>query len=98
MIGGAGLATLCARALFSMLPRSWELPPGVQALLEDVPVAVFAALAMPGLLGEGAFAPSPSSGKVLASAVGAYLAWKTRHVWLALLVGIGVFWLDVWVI
>ena len=63
MIGGAGLATLCARALFSMLPRSWELPAGVQALLEDLPVAVFAALAMPGLLGEGALAPSLSSGR-----------------------------------
>jgi branched-subunit amino acid transport protein len=98
LIVGAGLATFGARALFSVLPGSWHLPASVQDLLEYVPAAVFAALAAPGLLeGGGASTPVPSSSKVLASVIGAYVAWHTKNLLLVLVVGMVVYWLDMWV-
>ncbi len=96
MIVGAGLATFGTRAFFILLPASWQLPPKVQNLLGYVPVAVFAALAAPGLRTEGT-APTLASSKILAGVVSAYVAWHTKRLEVALLVGMAVYGLDVWV-
>ena len=97
MIGLAALSTLGTRVLFGLLPQAWQLPPRMQAWLEYLPGAVFSALAMPGLVREGTATPALSSSKILASVVGAYVAWHTRHLVLALVAGMLVLWLDVWV-
>jgi branched-subunit amino acid transport protein len=94
----AGLATLAERACFSMLPAAWRVPQRVQDWLEDALVAVFAALFAPGLLEHsGTMLPTFSGSRMLAVVVGGYVAWHTRQLWLALLLGVAVFWLDVWV-
>jgi branched-subunit amino acid transport protein len=102
MIGLATLATYSERSLFGMLPASWRLPLRVQEALDFLPVSAFAALALPGVLGDVTSIPSLSVSKLLAAFVAAYVAWLSRGLGtkglpLVLLVGMGVYWLDVWV-
>jgi branched-subunit amino acid transport protein len=92
-----GLTTLSERGVFSVLPASWQLPPSMRDWLEDAPVAVFAALAAPGLLAStGAVVPTLSGSRVLAGIVGGYVAWSTRSLPLVLLFGTLVYVLDAW--
>ncbi|HLW01935.1 MAG TPA: AzlD domain-containing protein [Ktedonobacterales bacterium] len=94
----AGLATLSERGVFSVLPASWQLSPGMRGWLEDAPAAVFAALAAPGLLAStGAVVPVLSGSRVLSGIVGGYVAWSTRSLPLVLLLGTLVYVLDAWV-
>jgi branched-subunit amino acid transport protein len=93
----AGLATFGTRALFSVLPASWQLPSRAQEVLGYLPVAVFAALAAPGLLRVGSAVPPLSAGRLLAVVVGGYVAWHTRSLLLAVFVGMVVLWLGVWI-
>lgn len=98
MIGLAALATFGIRVLFGVLPKAWQLPPSTQGMLENMPVAVFAALAAPGLpASTGGAVPTLSASHVLAVVVAGYVAWHTKHLALALIAGIVVFGLDVWV-
>jgi branched-subunit amino acid transport protein len=102
MIGLAALASNGERSLFGLLPASWQLPQRVRDALDFLPVSAFAALAFPGLLPTAAPLPSLSASKLLAAFVAAYVAWLSRG-WgikglpFVLLVGMGVYWLDVWV-
>jgi branched-subunit amino acid transport protein len=94
----AGLVSLSERGAFLVLPTSWQLPARVQGWLEDAPVAVFAALAAPGMLASvGASMPILSGSRVLACVVGGYVAWSTRSLLLVLLFGTLVYVLDAWV-
>jgi branched-subunit amino acid transport protein len=102
MIGLAALASNGERFLFGLLPVGWRLPQQVEEALDFLPVSAFAALALPGLLPAAAPIPSFSASKLLAALVAAYVAWLSRR-WgikglpFVLLVGMGVYWLDVWV-
>lgn len=102
MIGSAALATYGERSLFGILPASWRLPLWVQEALDFLPVSAFAALALPGFLDNEALVSALSASKLLAAIVAAYVAWRcrglgTKGLPFVLLVGMGVYWLDVWV-
>lgn len=65
------------------------LPPFWLRFLRFVPIAVFAALIVPeiqGSSGEGLI-------RVIAALLAAFVAWRTRQLWLTVLVGFGTFWL-----
>lgn len=96
---GAGLATYAARALFLVGPAWWHLPARLQQTLQTiVPIAAFAALALPGLLLlAGSLALSPfSNSRLLAGVVAAYVAWHIKRAPLAVLAGMLVLWLTTW--
>jgi branched-subunit amino acid transport protein len=66
-----------------------ELPPFWLRFLHFVPIAVFAALVTPSLQGsrgEGGI-------RVVAAALAAFTAWRTRQLALAIAVGMAAFWL-----
>ncbi len=66
-----------------------KLPPFWLAFLRFVPVSVFAALIAPALAGTG----SEGVPRVLAAVLAALLIWRSRQLWLGLLVGMAAFWL-----
>jgi branched-subunit amino acid transport protein len=69
-----------------------DLPPAFDRFLTYVPVAAFAALAVPGVAeGSGTF-PARLAGAALASIV----ALRVSHLWAGLLAGMLGFWLTGW--
>jgi branched-subunit amino acid transport protein len=98
MIVGAGLATYATRVLFFLLPATWSLPPGLRRLLAWLPLAAFTALALPGLTqGSEAHPFLLVPGRLVAGLITAYLARRTRRVFLAVSAGLVVVWLYTWV-
>lgn len=67
-----------------------SIPPGPRGFLEYVPIAVFAALAVPGIGGWDGELPARLAGAALAALV--ILRW--RSLWLALALGMAGFWLT----
>jgi branched-subunit amino acid transport protein len=71
-----------------------DLPPAFDRFLTYVPVAAFAALAIPGVAeGSGTF-PARLAGAALASIV----ALRVSHLWAGLLAGMLGFWLTGWIV
>ncbi len=65
------------------------LPPFWLRFLRFVPIAVFAALIVPEIPGS-----SGETGiRVVSALLAALVAWRTRQLWLTVLVGFGIFWL-----
>ncbi len=65
-----------------------RLSPFWLAFLRFVPVSVFAALVTPSLAG----GRGEGVERVVAAVLAGVLMWRTRQLWLGLLVGMGVFW------
>lgn len=85
----AGMVAVTFGSRYAGLVRRTELPDVWIRFLHFVPIAVFAALVTPSLqgdLGEGEI-------RFLAAVVAALAAWRTRQLWVALAVGMIVFWL-----
>ncbi|MEI7761512.1 MAG: AzlD domain-containing protein [Thermoleophilia bacterium] len=85
----AGMVAVTFGSRYAGLMRRTELPDFWIRFLHFVPVAVFAALVTPSLeggLGEGEI-------RVLAAVVAGLAAWRTRQLWVAIAVGMLVFWL-----
>ena len=85
----AGMVAVTFGSRYAGLMRHTELPDFWIRFLHFVPVAVFAALVTPSLeggLGEGEI-------RVLAAVVAGLAAWRTRQLWVAIAVGMLVFWL-----
>ena len=76
---GSRLAGLMLRA---------PLPPFWLRFLRFVPISVFAALIVPAIPGD----QGESIIRILASLLAAFVAWRTRILWLTVLVGFGTFW------
>lgn len=70
-------------ALRADLPAFWV------RFLHFVPIAVFAALVTPSLAGDR----GESEIRLLAAALAALAAWRTRQLWVAIAVGMVAFWL-----
>jgi len=86
----AGAGTYAMRASFLLAAdRLARVPPGVERLLRQIPPAALASLVLPALL-----RPHGSldllSPRLLAGAVAAVVAWRTRNVAATLVVGIGI--------
>jgi len=84
-----GMVAVTFGSRYAGLARPTDLPDFWIRFLHFVPIAVFAALFTPSLegeLGEGEI-------RFLAAVVAALAAWRTRQLWVAIVVGMAVFWL-----
>jgi branched-subunit amino acid transport protein len=85
----AGMVAVTFGSRYAGLALRTELPDFWVRFLHFVPIAVFAALVTPyleGNLGEWGI-------RVMAAAAAAFTAWRTRQLWVAIAVGMAVFWL-----
>ena len=85
----AGSVAVTFRSRLAGLTRARELPPSWLRFLHSVPISVFAALAAPSLTGsrgEGGI-------RIVAAALAALAAWRTRQLAVAIAVGMAAFWL-----
>jgi len=85
----AGMVTVTFGSRYAGLVRRTELPDFWVRFLHFVPIAVFASLVTPyleGDLGERGI-------RIAAASVAALAAWRTRQLWIAIVVGMAVFWL-----
>ncbi len=87
LVSGAG--TYAMRASFlAFAHRMATVPPGVARILRQIPPAALAAIVLPALVRpEGHF--DLLQPRLLAGAVAALVAWRTRNVGVTLIVGMG---------
>lgn len=86
-----GGLTFALRASFLLLGERLTLPGGLARALRFVPAAVLAALVLPAVVApEGQLAFGDP--RLLAGAVAALVAWRTRAVLPTLLVGMALLW------
>jgi branched-subunit amino acid transport protein len=85
----AGMVSVTFGSRYAGLALRAELPDFWVRFLHFVPIAVFASLVTPSLEGNR----SEWEIRVAAAAVAAVAAWRTRKLWVAIAVGMGVFWL-----
>lgn len=85
----SGMVAVTFGSRYAGLALRADLPDFWVRFLHFVPVAVFAALVTPSLEGHrGEWAI-----RVAAAALAAAAAWRTRQLWVAIAVGMAVFWL-----
>lgn len=85
----AGMVAVTFGSRLAGLTLHRELPPFWLRFLHFVPIAVFAGLVTPSLAGsrgEGGI-------RVVAAALAAFAAWRTRQLAVAIAVGMATFWL-----
>ena len=89
-----GVLTFAIRLSFIGLARRWEPSAQTQRALRFVAPAMLAALVVPELLRGGSAAGGVRASPQLPAAVlAALVAWRTRSMWLTLLVGMAGLWL-----
>jgi branched-subunit amino acid transport protein len=86
-VGGMVAVTFGSR--YAGLALRTDLPDFWVRFLHFVPIAVFASLVTPSLEGNR----SEWGIRVAAASLAAVAAWRTRRIWVAITVGMGVFWL-----
>jgi branched-subunit amino acid transport protein len=83
-----GMCAVTFGSRYAGLMLRTPLPPFWLRFLRFVPISVFAALIVPaiqGNQGEGTI-------RVIGAMLAAFVAWRTRQLWLTVLVGFGTFW------
>jgi branched-subunit amino acid transport protein len=85
----AGMVAVTFGSRYAGLALRADLPDFWVRFLHFVPMAVFASLVTPYLEGNR----SEWGIRVAAAALAAVAAWRTRQLWVAIAVGMGVFWL-----
>jgi branched-subunit amino acid transport protein len=89
-----GLGTFLLRFSFIYLFGRLEMPAWLRRALKYVPAAVLAALVFPALTYRGSTLDlSFHNVRLLAGLGGALVAWRTKNVFLTLVVGMLLFWL-----
>jgi len=90
----AGLATYAIRLSFILLIGVRRPPELAQRALRFVPPAVLTAIFVPELLlSRGQLDMSLGNARLVAGTIAIVIAWKTRNIFLTILVGMGVLWL-----
>lgn len=85
----AGMLVVTFGSRLAGLGLRTRLPPFWTRFLHFVPIAVFASLVTPSLQGRG----SEGEIRLVAAAIAALAAWRTRQLWVAIAAGMIVFWL-----
>lgn len=85
----AGMVAVTFGSRLAGLSLQRPLPEAALRFLHFVPIAVFAALVAPSLAGS----QGEGEARVAAAALAALAAWRTRQLWVAIAVGMTVFWL-----
>lgn len=89
-----GVITYAIRVSLILLLGRVQVPPLVQRALRFVPPAVLSAIIFPELLlPAGTLTLSPTNPRLLAGALAALIAWRTKNALLAIGLGMGAFWL-----
>ena len=91
---GMGVITYAIRLSLFLLPERVMLPPWLLRALRYVPAAVLSAIILPELLlPSGTLDFSLGNERLLAGVVAAVVAWRTRNVFVIVVVGMIVMWL-----
>ncbi len=85
----AGMVAVTFGSRYAGLVRRTALPDFWVRFLHFVPIAVFASLVTPYLEG----GRGEQGIRIAAAIVAAFAAWRTRQLWVAIVVGMAVFWL-----
>lgn len=94
VVVGMGVVTFVLRLSFIALLSRIEMPEVLQRALPLSPAAVLSALIVSALVHEeGALAISAGNERLLAGAIAAVVAWRTRSAVLTIGVGMAVLWL-----
>lgn len=96
LIVAAGALTFAMRASFLVAGSRLRLDGGLRTALEYVPAAVLAALVAPALFAEGPVRFGPLDAKLVAGAVAALVAWRTKSVLYTFAAGMLVLWGLTW--
>ncbi len=93
VIVGMGIVTYGIRVSMILLLGRIEIPPFVRRSLRFVPPAVLSAIIVPELLLPGGTPVALINPRVLAGAVAAMIAWRSKNTLLAISLGMLAFWL-----
>lgn len=97
IIVGMGAITYAMRLSFILLPGHLRLPAILRRSLRFVPPAVFSALILPAVLRPaGPLEISQSNFRLLAAAVAAIVAWRTKNTVLTIAAGMAALWILQW--
>ncbi|GAC1690972.1 MAG: AzlD domain-containing protein [Ktedonobacteraceae bacterium] len=89
-----GLLTYAIRLSFILFFSKMDIPSLLQRALRFVPVAVLSAIIFPALfLPRGVLALSLSNARLLAGIIAVVVAWRTKNVFVTLVVGMGALYL-----
>lgn len=96
---GMGAITFSIRLSMFLLFERAPLPPGLLRALRYVPAAVLSAIIFPEVLMPGGTLDlSLGNARLLAGVLAAVVAWRTRNVFLTVLVGMVVMWVLQWIV
>lgn len=91
---GMGLITYAIRVSLFLLPDRVSLPPWLLSSLRYVPAAVLTAIISPELLlPQGTIDFSLGNERLLAGVCAILIAWRTRNVFLTVVLGLIILWL-----
>ena len=91
---GMGLVTYAIRLSLFLLPERVILPPWLLRALRYVPAAVLSAIIFPELLlPEGTIDITLGNERLLAGCLAMVVAWRTRNVFLTVILGLFTLWL-----
>ncbi len=94
IIIGMGVVTYAIRLSPIVLLERVDIPPVVRRALRFVPPAVLSAIILPGLLRPGGTLDiSLGNARLLAGALAAFVAWRTKNVLLTIGAGMAALWI-----
>jgi branched-subunit amino acid transport protein len=94
IILGVGASTLLLRASFLLLLGRSRLPTGAQRALRFVPVSILAGVAATDIFFRaGALDLSPANARLIAAAIAALVAWRTRSTLWTIAIGMASLWI-----
>jgi branched-subunit amino acid transport protein len=94
MILGGMVVTYATRLSFILLVPPERMPPAMRRALRFIPPAVLAAMITPELvLRAGAWDLSLGNERLLAGALAALVAWRTRSAWFTIAAGMIALWI-----
>lgn len=95
----AGAITYAIRLSFILLFGKWEIPAALRRGLRFVPPAVLSAIISPELLlHDGSLYLSLGNARLLAGLLAAFVAWRTKNIFLTILVGMASLYILQWLV
>lgn len=97
MILLVGVCTYALRLSFILLADRLKFPPALERTLRFVPVAALMAIILPELVfAEDTLDLSVGNARLVAGLVATLVAWRSRNLFLTIVVGMGVLWVLQW--
>lgn len=90
---GCGIVTFLIRLSFIAMHGRVTMPAWFTRALTFVPVAVLSAITLPAILvQDNALNLSPLNARLLAGILAVGVAWRTKNVWVTIVVGMAALW------